>query len=400
MDLKEFSRRVRRDDYARHKYWLVGVVAGILGLMASENGYFLLLSGVSLIGSAIAVIRAGQGDLTATAVDWSTSELAEMSPEERVDDANSTGGCLLMLGVAFLALVAYGAWRQLRDYWGGREFQAMADAAGLVSRVEPTGTGLAAGSREVCWSDGQTVVVCSDPDLVEIELLRTHSAAHELVVTPRGLVLASDRDVSWLPSSITHAEFAGPPRRIFGAGAKSLSALGARVAWVSNTDVVVANLGSERPLESARVVAQVAMTDPPLLALAPDAVLYGPTESCTLEWQDAKGCAVPPRLRPCAVGSSEKQLALLTDRGELWRATARAKFTLVAAGLRGCLLAVNEHSAFVAGEGPIVRVDLGSGHQATIFQDEPVGAIALSDRTLYFRSASEVKGIRIDAPPL
>lgn len=110
---------------------------------------------------------------------------------------------------------------------------------------------------------------------------------------------------------------------------------------------------------------------------------------------------VPCRARcaPALWPRSPTQLALVTSHGELWRAVG-AKFTPVASGLRGCLLALNDRFAFVAGEGPITRVDLGSGKHAIIFQDEPASAIALSDRLLYFRSGAQLKGIRIDAPPL
>ena len=148
------------------------------------------------------------------------------------------------------------------------------------------------------------------------------------------------------------------------------------------------------------MVARVTNTKRPLLALAPQAVLFGPTENCALEWQDLEGCAAAAGLDPCAVASSEQLLVLLTKHGELWRATARASFARVASGLTGCLLAVNDRFAFVAGEGPITRVDLGTGNHVTIFRDEPASAIALSDHTLYFRSTDAVKGIWIDAPPL
>ena len=53
--------------------------------------------------------------------------------------------------------------------------------------------------------------------------------------------------------------------------------------------------------------------------------------------------------------------------------------------------------AYVAGEGPIARVDLNTGSQAIIFRDNPPGAIAITDRYLYFRTIDKVNGIRLDA---
>jgi len=45
----------------------------------------------------------------------------------------------------------------------------MAAAAGFVSRDVPQGTGWPL-AREVCWSDTQSVALCSDAGLVEIAL--------------------------------------------------------------------------------------------------------------------------------------------------------------------------------------------------------------------------------------
>jgi len=409
VDFDDFRQRVRRDDYQRHKYWLAGFAAGILGVLAFETAYFALLSGVSLIGSGLAAIRGGKSAVTGVGVsgpggsaeiNWSERELEDMSPPARADHANTTGGFLILMGASVLAMVGYFASIQFREDWIARQYQAMADAAGLVSRTAPEGRGLAANSREVCWSDDRTVTLCSDPDLGDMPRIRSDYYASELVFTPRGLVLASDLDVTWLATFGKRAVFASMPKRLFNSGAKALTALGSRVAWVSDTDVLVADLASERPLTSPQPVAEVANAERPLVALAPDAVLYGPTEDCALEWQGVQGCAVPAELRPCAVGSSQKHLVLVTKPGELWRATARAKFTRLASGLRGCLLAVNDRFAFVAGEGPVVRVDLATGHHATIFQDDPARAISLTDSRLYFRSADKLQGIRLDAPPL
>jgi len=409
VDLEDFKQRVRRDDYQRHKYWLVGFGVGILAAMAFETPYFALLSGVSLIGSGVAAIRGGKSAITevgvtgsgvSASIGWSTRELENMAPHERADHANSTGSFLILMGASVIAMLAYFAWLQFRSYSTAERYRAMASAAGLVSRGAPKGTGLSAGPREVCWSDDQTVAMCSDPGLVEMPQIRSDYFARELVHTPRGLVLASDLDVTWFATFTNHAMSVRAPRRLFNAGAKALTALGTRVAWVSGSDVVIANLESERPGESPQVVGQVWNTERPLLALAPDAVLYGPTEQCALVWHGAEACAVPQELRPCVVGSSPKQLALVTNTGELWRASARAKFTRVGSGLRGCLLALNDRFAFVAGEGPIARVDLFTGSHAIVFQDDPAWAITLTDRMLYFRSANKVKGIRIDAPPL
>lgn len=409
VDFEDFRRRVRRDDYQRHKYWFLGFAAGILGVLAFETAYFALLSGVSLIGSGVAAIRGGKSAVTGIGVsgpggsaqiDWSERELENMSPQARADHANLTGGFLIVMGASVLALIAYFCWIQFREDWAARQYQAMADSAGLVSKAAPEGRGLAASAREVCWSDDRTVTLCSEPDLAGIPRIRTDYYASELVYTPRGLVLAGDLDVTWVATFSNRAVFASAPKRLFNSGAKALTALGSRVAWVSDSQVLVADLASERPLASPQRVAEVWNAERPLLALAHDAILYGPTENCALAWQGAEACAVPAELRPCAVGSNQKYMVLMTNQGELWRATARAQFSRVASGLRGCLLAANDRFAFVAGEGPIARVDLRTGSQVTIFQDAPASAIALTDRMLYFRSAGKVQGVRLDAPPL
>lgn len=408
MDLREFKKQLRWSDYQRHRYWLVGVVAGILATTVLQNAYFSAVIGVSLIGAGVSAIRARRsavggigisGPEDSAGVDWSTRDLESMSPDQQADHANITGGWLILIGAAWLALIAYLGWRQFREYSTASEYEAMAAAAGLVSRSASKGTGLAASSIAVCWSDAQSGALCSDAGLVVHPTSRSDSYVRDLVYTPRGLVLGSDRDVTWQASSTPDARFLHPSQRLYHRGAKALAALGTRVGWVSNTDVVVADLESERPLESPQVVAKVTSTERPLLALASDAVLYGPTENCALEWQDTEGCAAPPDLTPCAAGSNERELLILTKVGALWRATPRAEFTRVASGLRGCLLAVNDRFAFVGGEGPVARVDLGTGNHAIVFRDGPLSAITLSDHTLYFRTADMVKGIWIERPP-
>jgi len=114
---EDFNERVRRDSYHSPMYWLVGVAGGILGAVAFENGYFLLLSGVSLIATGVAAIRWGMGahaDIGVTGSGGAAGidhELENMTPEQRVDDANMTGGLLILLGIALLVTMAYFAWR-------------------------------------------------------------------------------------------------------------------------------------------------------------------------------------------------------------------------------------------------------------------------------------------------
>lgn len=405
MNLQDFSTRVRRDDYQRHKYWFAAAAVGIVLAILIQTLYPFLLTGVGLIGSGVAAIRGGKSGVTgislaspagSAGMSWSTRRLEDMAPRERAAHANLTGSFLVLMGTAFLAMVAFYSWVQFRDYRAANTYQAMAGAAGLVSKSLTGGRGLAADSRRVCWDDFNSVAMCSDPLFVETPRIRSDLfQASELVITPRGLVLASQREVTWLVR-FTLSE------RLFAGEAKALTALGSRVAWVHDADVVLADLESEQPLQSAHVVAQVANAEHPLLALSTDTVYYGPTDNCALARQGSDACAVPRERSPCAVGTSPKQLVLLTKRGELWRADAgpSATLTRVASGLSGCLLAVNDRFAFVAGEGPVARVDLGSGTLAIIFRDDPASAIALSDRTLYFRTADKLQGIRLDAPPL
>lgn len=405
VNLQDFGRRVRRDDYKRHIYWFGGAAVGILLSILFETAYGFLLTGVGLIGSGAAAIRGGKSGVTGIGVTspgasvgmgWSTRRLENMAPHERAAHANLTGGFLILMGTGFLAMVAFYAWVQFQNSQTAERYEAIAEAAGLVSTSVSEGHGLAADSRQVCWGGYNAVATCSDPRLVKTPQVRgDFFQAAELVITPRGLVLAGQREVTWL------AQFT-MSQRLFSGGAKALTALGSRVAWVHGADVVVADLESENPTQSTHVVAQVANAEHPLLALATDAVFYGPTADCALAQQGSEACAVPLELSPCAVGSSPKQLVLLTKSGELWRAAMgpRATFTRVTSGLSGCMLAVNDRFAFVAGKRAIARVDLGSGSHAIIFEDDPASAIALSARTLYFRTADKLQGIRLDAPPL
>lgn len=171
MDFDDFRRRVRRDDYKRHQYWFVGAAAGILAAILLESPYALSLTGVSLIGSGLAAIRGGKSAVTgigvsgsggAAAVEWSTRELEDMSPAQRADHANMTGAFLILMGAGVLAMIAFLAWRQVGEHRAVVEYQAMAEAAGLISRDVPPGTGLSAGSREVCWTVTQSTAACSD----------------------------------------------------------------------------------------------------------------------------------------------------------------------------------------------------------------------------------------------
>lgn len=234
------------------------------------------------------------------------------------------------MGAAFLAMMAYLAWRQFREYRAAAEYQAMADAAGLISMDAPTGTRLTADPREVCWNITQSAAACSDPGLTAMPRIRGNTVILDLVSTPRGLVLASRFDVTWLETSATSGALLRSPRRLSEVGAVALTALGTRVAWVSNKDVMVADLESERTWPPL-LVGEVANPERPLLALSPDAVLYGPTENCALEWQESESCAVPREVRPCALASKPHAAGAGDEpRGAL----ARRRCEVHARGLR------------------------------------------------------------------
>ena len=169
-----------------------------------------MLTGVSRIGSGLAAIRGGKSAVTgigvsgageAAGVEWSTRELEDMTPDQQVDHANMTGAFLMLMGTGFLAMIAYVAWGQFREYRAAQKYQAMAEAAGLISSDVPAGTRLTVGSREVCWTVTQSTAECSDSGLTAMPRTRGDTVVSDLVSTPRGLVLASNLDVTWLETS-------------------------------------------------------------------------------------------------------------------------------------------------------------------------------------------------------
>jgi hypothetical protein len=390
----------------------VGALLGILAAIVFESPYGLFLSGISLVASGVAAIRGGKSAVTRIGVtssagsaglSWSTRELESMSPEQRSDHASLTGSFVVLMGCGFLALPTYYGWTRFLQHRAAAQYEAMAEAAGLVSTSAPEGSGLGASPQQVCWGGYAGAVICNDASLGGAPVIRVDlHQADELVSTPLGFVLASNREVTWLASVTAQGAIYRSTHTLYQGGGKALTSVGTRVAWVTDRDVVVANLASNEPLESPEVVGQVTDAKQPVLALSADAVWYGPTESCSLARQGTERCGLPREQDLCAVSSSSTQLVALTKSGELWRSQPgpETKFARLAAELSGCLLAVNDRFAYVAGPGPVARVDLGKGSQAVIFREEPAQAIAISDRSLYFRTARKVLGIRLDAPPL
>jgi len=406
VDVESFQKNLRRSDYQLHKYWLVGAVLGMLTAFVLQSPYGFVLTGVCLIASGAAAIRGGKSLVQSIGVSsssgwagmsWSTRRLEEMSPQERVKHAHLTGGFVVLMGCGFLAMAGAYGWTQLSDHQAADRYEAMVQKAGMVSRAASAGRGVAASEHEVCWGGARGGALCSDSTLSDLPDLRSDFfQADELVRTEKGFVAASSREVTWLGG-------AGHMRtRLFARGGQALAALGTRVAWIANGDVMVVDLATLTPQAAPEVVAEVADTNRPLLALTPEAIVYGPTERCGLERAGSEGCIAPREHDICAVSASRKQLAYLTTAGELWRLTGeQTQFSRLPAKVSGCLLAVNDGFAYVAGAGPIMRVDLSTGSQATVFQaNEAASAIALSDRYLYFRTSREVHGIELDAPGL
>lgn len=407
MDVESFQKNLRRSDYQLHKYWLVGAVLGMLTAFVLQSPYGFALTGLCLIASGVAAIRGRRSMVQRIGVtwpgasakwSWSTRRLEEMSPEERAKHAYLTGSFIVLMGCGFLAMAGAYGWTQWSAKRAVAQQQAMAQGAGLVSRSASGGRGLAASGHEVCWGADRGVAMCTDPLLSDLPESRSDAfQADELVRTELGFVAASSREVTRLAGA------GRMPTLLFGREAKGLVALGTRVAWVSNGEVMVVDLATATPQASPEVVAEVADSQRPLLALTSDAIVYGPSQHCSLARPGSQGCVAPRQRDICAVSSSQKYLAYLTTNGELWRASAgpNAEFSRLPTGVSGCLLAVFDRVAYVAGAGPISRVDLSTGRQDTLFQsDEPVSAIALTDRHLYFRTNHELRGIEIDAPSL
>jgi len=125
VDLQDFRKSVRRDDYQSHKYWLVGVPLGVLAAILFESPYGIILTGVSLIASGTAAIRGRKSavrgigitsPVASLGLSWSTRRLEEMTPLERVHHAYLTGGFIVLMGCACLGACAYYGWTRFRAH--------------------------------------------------------------------------------------------------------------------------------------------------------------------------------------------------------------------------------------------------------------------------------------------